>query len=83
LVTSSTSPAPPAAVAEATQISESDIARKVISGTIAIRDIEAKVIELAVERSNGNLSESARLIGISRRQLAIDAPAARRIKWPS
>ena len=60
----------PAAVAEATQISESDIARKVISGTIAIRDIEAQVIELAVERSNGNLSEAARLIGISRRQLA-------------
>jgi DNA-binding NtrC family response regulator len=48
----------------------SDIAHKVISGAIAIRDIEAKVIELAVERSNGNLSEAARLIGISRRQLA-------------
>lgn len=60
----------PAAVAEATQISESDIAREVISGTIAIREIEAKVIQLAVERSNGNLSEAARLIGMSRRQLA-------------
>ena len=66
----------PAAVAEATQISESDIARKVISGAIAIREIEAKVIELAAERSDGNLSEAARLIGISRRQLAYQ-PARR------
>jgi transcriptional regulator with GAF, ATPase, and Fis domain len=60
----------PAAVAETKLISESDIAHKVISGAIAIRDIEAKVIELAVKRSDGNLSEAARLIGISRRQLA-------------
>jgi DNA-binding NtrC family response regulator len=60
----------PAAAGEAKLISEDDIARMIISGAIAIRDIEAKVIELAVERSNGNLSEAARLVGISRRQLA-------------
>jgi len=64
-------PASPAsATPEAKQISETDIAYKVITGAIAIRDIEAKVIEIAVERSNGNLSEAARMIGISRRQLA-------------
>ena len=64
-------PASPAsATPETEQISETDIARKVITGAIAIRDIEAKVIEIAVERSNGNLSEAARMIGISRRQLA-------------
>src|SRR5262249_9746095 len=67
-------PFAPAAVAapaaEARVISESNIALEVISGAIRIRDIEAKVIELAVKRSNGNLSEAARLIGISRRQLA-------------
>jgi two-component system response regulator HydG len=64
-------PASPAsATPETKQISETDIAHKVITGAIAIRDIEAKVIEIAVERSNGNLSEAARMIGISRRQLA-------------
>ena len=64
-------PASPAsATPETEQISETDIAHKVITGAIAIRDIEAKVIEIAVERSNGNLSEAARMIGISRRQLA-------------
>jgi two-component system response regulator HydG len=60
----------PTRTAELTQISESDVAHKVIGGAFSIRDIEAKVIELAVERSNGNLSEAARLVGISRRQLA-------------
>jgi two-component system, NtrC family, response regulator HydG len=64
-------PASPAAIAEeAKQISETDIARKVIGGAIAIGDIEAKVIEIALERSDGNLSKAARLIGMSRRQLA-------------
>jgi two-component system response regulator HydG len=70
----------PNAVAETAQSAESDIARKVISGAITIRDIEARVIELAVERSNGNLSEASRLIGISRRQLAYRRAHARKIK---
>jgi two-component system, NtrC family, response regulator HydG len=70
----------PNAVAETAQSTESDIARKVISGAITIRDIEAKVIELAVERSNGNLSEASRLIGISRRQLAYRRGRARKIE---
>ena len=60
----------PIRAAEVTQISESDIAKKVIEGAFSIRDIEEKVIELAVERSNGNLSEAARMVGKSRRQLA-------------
>ena len=72
-------PASPAsATPEAKQISETDIAHKVITGAIAIRDIEAKVIEIAVERSNGNLSEAARMIGISRRQLAYRRSWSRR-----
>jgi two-component system, NtrC family, response regulator HydG len=58
----------PALSAGSTAIDE--IAGKVIGGGISIRDIEAKVLELAVERCNGNLSEAARLMGISRRQLA-------------
>jgi two-component system, NtrC family, response regulator HydG len=64
------SAAPQNPAPDALQISEKDIASKIVSGAIAIRDIEAKVIELAVERSNGNLSNAARLIGMSRRQLA-------------
>jgi two-component system, NtrC family, response regulator HydG len=60
----------PTRTADVTQISESEVAHKVIGGAFSIQDIEAKVIELAVERSNGNLSEAARLVGISRRQLA-------------
>jgi two-component system, NtrC family, response regulator HydG len=74
-------PAPlSAALAEAAAINESDIANKVIGGVFSIRDIEAKVIELAVERSNGNLAEAARLVGISRRQLTYRRANARRTK---
>jgi DNA-binding NtrC family response regulator len=62
--------ATPTVAPESGQISESNVALAIISGTIAVQDIEAKVIELAVERSNGNLSEAARLVGLSRRQLA-------------
>jgi two-component system response regulator HydG len=56
--------------AEAKQIAAMELARDVVTGGIAIRDLEAMVIEAAVERSDGNLSEAARLLGLSRRQLA-------------
>jgi len=60
----------PAAVAKVNQTTETDLAHRVLDGAFAIKDLEAKIIEVAVERSHGNLSEAARLIGMSRRQLA-------------
>ena len=60
----------PATVPEVSKITETEIAHQVLDSALAIRDLEARIIEVAVERSHGNLSEAARLIGMSRRQLA-------------
>ena len=52
------------------KVTEAEIANRVLDGELAIKEIEARIIDVAIERSHGNLSKAARLIGMSRRQLA-------------
>ena len=52
------------------KITEAEIANRVLNGELAINEIESKIIDAAIERSQGNLSKAARLTGMSRRQLA-------------
>jgi two-component system response regulator HydG len=52
------------------KITEADIANRVLDGELTIKQIESTIMDVALERSQGNLSKAARLIGMSRRQLA-------------
>ena len=49
---------------------EQALCERVLDSGMPIESLEAKVLSLAVERSRGNLSGAARLLGISRAQLA-------------
>jgi transcriptional regulator with GAF, ATPase, and Fis domain len=42
----------------------------ILEGLDSLDDLEGKLLEAAVERSNGNLSAAARMLGITRPQLA-------------
>jgi DNA-binding NtrC family response regulator len=47
-----------------------DLCARIVDSGIALETLEARVLELAVERSRGNLSGAARLLGMTRPQLA-------------
>lgn len=49
---------------------EQALCERVLDSGVPIESLEAQVLALAVERSRGNLSGAARLLGISRAQLA-------------
>jgi DNA-binding NtrC family response regulator len=47
-----------------------DLYEEVLSGVMTLDQAESKLIEAAVKRANGNLSAAARLLGLTRPQLA-------------
>ena len=47
-----------------------DLYEEVLSGNVTLDQAEAKLIEAAVKKSNGNLSAAARMLGLTRPQLA-------------
>jgi len=47
-----------------------ELCARIVDSGIALGALEAQVLELAVERSRGNLSGAARLLGMTRPQLA-------------
>ena len=49
---------------------ENDLSARILDSGSPIEAIEARVLDLAVQRAGGNLSEAARLLGLSRPQLA-------------
>ena len=49
---------------------ESELCERIVSSGLPLEQLEARVLELAVERSGGNLSGAARLLGLTRPQLA-------------
>jgi DNA-binding NtrC family response regulator len=49
---------------------EDDLSARILDSGSPIETIEARVLDLAVQRAGGNLSEAARLLGLSRPQLA-------------
>jgi DNA-binding NtrC family response regulator len=49
---------------------EQQLCERVLDSGLAIEALEARVLALAVERSRGNLAGAARLLGLSRAQLA-------------
>jgi transcriptional regulator with GAF, ATPase, and Fis domain len=49
---------------------EDDLSARILDSGSSIEAIEARVLDLAVQRAGGNLSEAARLLGLSRPQLA-------------
>ena len=46
------------------------LVNKALNEGIALDDIEAELLQSAVERAKGNLSSAARMLGISRPQIA-------------
>jgi len=49
---------------------DDDLSERILDSGSALEDIEARVLDHAVARANGNLSEAARLLGLTRPQLA-------------
>lgn len=49
---------------------DDDLSARILDSGSSIETIEARVLDLAVQRAGGNLSEAARLLGLSRPQLA-------------
>jgi DNA-binding NtrC family response regulator len=49
---------------------ESELCERIVSSGLPLEQLEARVLALAVERSGGNLSGAARLLGLTRPQLA-------------
>jgi DNA-binding NtrC family response regulator len=49
---------------------DDDLSARILDSGSSIEAIEARVLDLAVQRAGGNLSEAARLLGLSRPQLA-------------
>jgi transcriptional regulator with GAF, ATPase, and Fis domain len=49
---------------------DSDLCARILDSGSALEDIDALVLDLAVARARGNLSEAARLLGMTRPQLA-------------
>src|SRR6218665_501257 len=49
---------------------ESELCERIVGSGLPLEQLEAQVLALAVERSGGNLSGAARLLGLTRPQLA-------------
>jgi DNA-binding NtrC family response regulator len=49
---------------------DDDLSERILNSGSSLDDIEARVLDHAVTRARGNLSEAARLLGLSRAQLA-------------
>jgi transcriptional regulator with AAA-type ATPase domain len=49
---------------------DADLCARILDSGSALEDIDALVLDLAVARAKGNLSEAARLLGMTRPQLA-------------
>ena len=49
---------------------DDDLSARILDSGSSIETIELRVLDLAVQRSGGNLSEAARLLGLTRPQLA-------------
>jgi DNA-binding NtrC family response regulator len=49
---------------------DDDLSARILDSGSSLEDIEARVLDHAVARANGNLSEAARLLGLTRPQLA-------------
>ncbi|UUZ74934.1 helix-turn-helix domain-containing protein [Polaromonas sp. P1(28)-13] len=49
---------------------EDDLSSRILASGSSLEDIEARVLDHAVARARGNLSEAARLLGLTRPQLA-------------
>nr|MBP6278110.1 sigma 54-interacting transcriptional regulator [Limnohabitans sp.] len=49
---------------------EKDLCARILDSGSALEDIDALVLDMAVSRTRGNLSEAARLLGMTRPQLA-------------
>ncbi|WP_199229441.1 sigma-54-dependent Fis family transcriptional regulator [Azospirillum sp. TSO22-1] len=64
LIDSRRPPAPPAAPRPAGVIDE------ILSSDLPLEQLETRAIEAAVQRARGNLSEAARMLGLTRAQLA-------------
>jgi DNA-binding NtrC family response regulator len=47
-----------------------ELCARIVDSGVALEELEAQVLALAVERSHGNLSGAARLLGMTRPQLA-------------
>ncbi|MBA1148351.1 helix-turn-helix domain-containing protein, partial [Ectothiorhodospiraceae bacterium WFHF3C12] len=47
-----------------------DLVDRLLSETESLEDLESSLIERAVERARGNLSQAARMLGMTRPQLA-------------
>ena len=46
------------------------MAQRILDEGVAFSDVETALVELAVSRSKGNLTEASRMLGISRAQVA-------------
>jgi len=57
-------------LAAVTPLQHQELCARIVDSGIALEDLEAQVLALAVERSHGNLSGAARLVGMTRPQLA-------------
>jgi len=49
---------------------DDDLSARILNSGSSLEEIEARVLDLAVARARGNLSEAARLLGLTRPQLA-------------
>jgi DNA-binding NtrC family response regulator len=49
---------------------ENELCERIVSSGLSLEQLESRVLALAVERSGGNLSGAARLLGLTRPQLA-------------
>ena len=49
---------------------ENELCERIVSSGLSLEQLETRVLALAVERSGGNLSGAARLLGLTRPQLA-------------
>jgi transcriptional regulator of acetoin/glycerol metabolism len=49
---------------------DDDLSTRILDSGHSLEDIEARVLNHAVARARGNLSEAARLLGMTRAQLA-------------
>ena len=57
-------------LAPVTSAAEQELCERIVGSGVPLGSLEASVLALAVERSGGNLSSAARLLGITRAQLA-------------
>ena len=57
-------------LAAVTPLQHQELCARIVDSGIALEDLESQVLALAVERSHGNLSGAARLVGMTRPQLA-------------